>query len=107
MKVTPGPWRVVHYTDHPEDAFHIYTDTGGPDALIADSIEPVHQPRTALANARLMAASPHMHEALTAAENALAIAASYRDVTRAPDGDRINAALTTARRALAKARGEP
>ena len=106
MKVTPGPWRVVHYIDHAEDAFHIYTDSGGPDVLIADSVEPVHEPRTALTNALLMAASPRMLEALTAAENALAVAASYRDITRGTDGDRINAALTTARRALAKARGE-
>ena len=120
MKHTPGPWRVVHRKEGGADLFDVYTDGRDPevfivegleathhDVVIVAGVEPTHQPRTALANARLMAASPHMHEALTAAENALAIAASYRDITRGTDGDRINAALTTARRALAKARGEP
>ena len=104
MKATPGPWRVVHNTT--TDSFSVYTSDSERDSCIA-YIPESFGARTELANARLMAASPHMHEALTAAENALAIAASYRDVTRAPDGDRINAALTAARRALAKARGEP
>ena len=103
-KPTPGPWRVVHRGG--VDTFAIYTDGRINDVLLVDVVEPGAQPRVALANARLMAASPHMHEALTSAENALAIAASYRPITRGTDGDRINAALTAARRALAKARGE-
>ena len=102
-KPTPGPWRVVHGRN-PEQ-FVVCTDGYEYDASIA--YLPGDYPRTALANARLIAASPELLEALTAAERALAIAASYRPHIRAPDGDRINAALTTARRALAKARGEP
>ena len=103
-KHTPGPWRVVHNTT--TDSFSVYTSGPERDSCIA-VIPEVFGARTELANARVIAASLHMLEALTAAESALAVAASYRPHIRAPDGDRINAALTQARKALAKARGEP
>jgi len=51
---------------------------------------------------RLWAAARDMRDALHQAETALAIAGSYR----APDQDRILAALSAARAALALARGE-
>ena len=105
-KFTPGPWfkdvvtgsapryRIVALTSGGKvDVLNVY-EAGQPDDSATE------------ANVRLAAAAPDLLEALASAERALAIAASYRPITRGTDGDRINAALTTARRALAKARGE-
>jgi hypothetical protein len=104
MKHTPGPWRVIHFRGSIADDFAVYTDGRENDHLVVGEF--TGHPRTRLANARLVAAAPDLLDVLTAAENALAVAASYRPITRSPDGDRIDAALARARAALAKARGE-
>ena len=86
-KHTPGPWKYFYDTEQ------IWAADG-----VIGRFEPASGP--------LAAAAPDLFEALTRAENALAVAASYRPITRGTDGDRIDAALTAARRALAEARGE-
>ena len=59
MTHTPGPWRVVHAREDAKDVFHIYTDGLEKDTPIAYA--DAYNPRVALANARLIAASPAMY----------------------------------------------
>ena len=92
-KPTPGPWRVVHGRN-PEQ-FVVCTDGYEYDASIA--YLPGDYPRTALANARLIAASPALYEALEAL--VLAEEAAGSDGREA---ERRRAAIA----ALKKARGE-
>ena len=114
MKHTPGPWEVVcnedaqeWSIDAPNGESRMHYQAWEELAVVYGSDDwPGEGAAIARANAHLIAAAPDLLEALTATEKALANAASYRPHIRAPDGDRIIAALTTARRALAKARGE-
>ena len=108
MTHTPGPWRNPWELPEglPDEDYDTITNDSG-EIVIGVGWYDGRYLAVSRENAALICAAPDLLEALTAAENALAIAASYRDVTRAPDGDRINSALTAARRALAKARGEP
>ena len=92
-KPTPGPWRVVHGRN-PEQ-FVVCTDGYEYDGSIA--YLPGDYPRTALANARLIAASPALYEALEAL--VLAEEAAGSDGREA---ERRRAAIA----ALKKARGE-
>ena len=92
-KPTPGPWRVVHRQNSYQ--FLVFTDGQEQDVLIA--YMPSDNPRIGLANARLIAASPALYEALEAL--VLAEEAAGSDGREA---ERRRAAIA----ALKKARGE-
>ena len=96
-KPTPGPWRVVHRQNSYQ--FLVFTDGQEQDVLIA--YMPSDNPRIGLANARLIAASPELLEALTELLKTI-------DLVRdgAMSVKPLGSAMERASAAIRKARGE-
>lgn len=112
-KHTPGPWKLGEHPSAENDAWRedemrlyergIYATAYQLKIAVCEQWIGEKEQEEAEANATLISAAPELFEALETAEAALSIEGSYRS---APDRDRIYAALTSARAAIAKARGE-